>query len=135
MKKYLFLSLAFTAVIATASNAQTASVPSPNGATATPAANAPALPSLRQMQEKITPQMVEKTGLTEAQANKVIELNYEMRMAAGALKDLPEADRSKKIAELKAAKEKKMNELLTADQQKAVAAFYADMGKNAAPKN
>lgn len=133
MKKYLFLSLAFIAFIATSSNAQTASVPSPNGATA--AAPAPALPSLQQMQERIVPQMVEKTGLTEAQANKVIELNYEMRMAAGALKDLSEADRSKKIAELKATKEKKMNDLLTAEQQKAVVAFYADMGKNAAPKN
>jgi Spy/CpxP family protein refolding chaperone len=133
MKKYLFLTLAFSAVIATATNAQTASVPSPNSATA--AAPAPALPSLQQMQERLTPQMVEKTGLTEAQANKVIELNYEMRMAAGALKDLSEADRSKKIAELKATKEKKMNDLLTAEQQKAVAAFYADMGKNAAPKN
>jgi Spy/CpxP family protein refolding chaperone len=133
MKKYLFLTLAFSAVIATATNAQTASVPSPNSATA--AAPAAALPSLQQMQERLTPQMVEKTGLTEAQANKVIELNYEMRMAAGALKDLSEADRSKKIAELKATKEKKMNDLLTAEQQKAVAAFYADMGKNAAPKN
>jgi Spy/CpxP family protein refolding chaperone len=133
MKKYLFLTLAFSAVIATATNAQTASAPSPNSATA--AAPAPALPSLQQMQERLTPQMVEKTGLTEAQANKVIELNYEMRMAAGALKDLSEADRSKKIAELKATKEKKMNDLLTAEQQKAVAAFYADMGKNAAPKN
>jgi hypothetical protein len=133
MKKYLFLTLAFIAVIAISTNAQTASVPSPNGSTA--AAPAPALPSLQQMQDRLTPQMVEKTGLTEAQANKVIELNYEMRMAAGALKDLSEADRTKKIAELKGTKEKKMNDLLTADQQKAVAAFYADMSRNAAPKN
>lgn len=134
MKKILILSLAFSAIIATAANAQTASLPaSPNGVTAT--APAPVAPSLQQMQERLTPQMVEKTGLTEAQANKVIELNYEMRMAASGLKDLSEADRSKKIAELKAVKEKKMSELLTAEQIKSVAAFYADMGKNAAPKN
>src|SRR4051812_4894590 len=105
MKKYLFLTLAFGAVIATATNAQTASVPSPNGSTATATAPAPA-PGLQQMQERLTPQMVEKTGLTEAQANKVIEINFEMRQAAGALKDLSDADRSKKIAELKATKEK-----------------------------
>lgn len=135
MKKYLFLTLAFSAVIATATNAQTASVPSPNASTATATAPSPAAPSLQQMQERLTPQMVEKTGLTEAQANKVIEINFEMRQAAGALKDLSEADRSKKIAELKATKEKKINDLLTAEQQKAVAAFYADMGKNAVPKN
>jgi hypothetical protein len=40
------------------------------------------------MKEKTTPLMVEKTGLTKEQADKVIELNFEMRMAAGALRIL-----------------------------------------------
>ena len=78
--------------------------------------------------------MVEKTGLTEAQADRVIELNFEMRMAASALRDLSEAERSAKIQELKAAKEKKMSELLTADQIKAVKEFYENFGKNNAPQ-
>ena len=112
MKKFLFLTLIFTAIISTATHAQ-----APD-------------PVLQQMKDKIKPQMVEKTGLTEAQADKVIELNYEMRMAAGALKDLNEADRTAKIAELKAAKEKKMSELLTAEQIAAVKKFYENLGKN-----
>lgn len=123
MKKFLFLSLIFSAIFSTTTYAQGA-----GGATApSPAA------ILQQMKEKTTPQMVAKTGLTQAQADKVVELNFEMRMAAGALPN--DADRSKKIAELKAAKEKKMSELLTADQIKAVAAFYEEMGKNMQQKS
>lgn len=74
--------------------------------------------------------MVEKTGLTDAQADKVIELNFEMRQAMGEFRDLNEADRSKKIEELKAAKEKKFSEFLTPEQIKAVKTFYEEMGKN-----
>ena len=118
MKKLLFLTLIFSAIISTATYAQAGDPPS----------------VLQQMKDKQVPPMVEKTGLTEAQANKVIELNYEMRMAAGALKDLPEADRMAKIKELKADKEKKMSELLTAEQIAAVKKFYEDMAKNAPPK-
>jgi hypothetical protein len=90
---------------------------------------------LQQMKDKFKQPMIEKTGLTEAQVDRVIELNFEMRMAAAALKDLNEADRSAKIAELKAAKEKKMNELLTPEQIKLVNAFYQDLGKSMPPKN
>ena len=58
-----------------------------------------------------------------------------MRQAAGALRDLNEADRTKKIEELKAAKEKKLSELLTAEQIKAVKTFYENMGKNMPQKS
>ena len=93
MKKYLFLTLILGAIIST-------------GAYAQPAGDPPSV--LQQMKEKQKPGLVEKVGLTEAQAEKVIEINYEMRMqAARELKDLNEADRAKKIVELKAAKEKK----------------------------
>ncbi len=125
MKKFLFLSLIFSAVISTTTLAQTGGP----AATQKPAKPIDAAAMLQQIKEKVKPQMIEKTGLTEAQADKVIELNFEMRMAAGAL-DQNDADRSTKIAELKAAKEKKMSELLTADQIQAVKAFYEDMGKN-----
>src|SRR4029079_3011570 len=114
MKKFLFLALLFSA-ISTTMLAQTGS----DQAT-----------MLQQMKDRVVPKMVEKTGLTEAQANKVIEINFEMRQAAGALRDLNETDRAKKIAELKAVKEKKLNELLTPEQIKAVNTFYEDMGKN-----
>ena len=120
MKKFLLLTLIFSAVITTAGYAQPAFDPAV---------------MLQQMKEKQVPLMVEKTGLSEAKANRVIELNFEMRMAASALKDLSEADRSAKIQELKAAKEKKMSELLTADELKAVKEFYENMGKSAPPKS
>jgi hypothetical protein len=120
MKKFLFLTLVFSAIISTSIHAQGGSDP---------------VAMLQQMKERIKPQMIEKTGLTDAQADKVIEINFEMRQAAGALRDLNEADRSTKIAELKAAKEKKLNALLTAEQIIAVNAFYEDMGKNMPQKS
>ena len=136
MKKFLFLSLIFSAIASTNIHAQS----SPTGPQAskpqtgnTPPAYDP-VAALQQM-KKIVPQMVEKTGLTEAQANRVIELNFEMRQAAGALQDLSDADRSVKIAELRAAKDKKMSELLTTEQIAAVKTFYEDMAKNMPAKS
>jgi len=127
MKKFLLLTLIFSAVISAATYAQPAQQ-APQPQQAQPAFD-PAV-MLQQMKEKQVPLMVEKTGLSDAKAIRVIELNFEMRMAASALKDLSEADRSAKIQELKAAKEKKMSELLTADELKAVKDFYEGMGKN-----
>ena len=115
MKKILFLTLIVCAIVSTNAYAQ-------------PAGDPPSM--LQQMKEKQKPGLIEKVGLTEAQAEKVIELNYEMRMQASReLKDLAEADRSKRIAELKAAKEKKFGEFLTPEQIKAMNAYYEDMGK------
>jgi hypothetical protein len=115
MKKLLILTLIFSAIFTTNTYAQAGDPPS----------------MLQQMKEKQVPGLVEKVGLTQAQAEKVIELNYEMRMKASTeLKDLNEADRAAKMAELKAAKEKKFAEFLTQDQIKAMHAYYAEMGKN-----
>ncbi|HZG73035.1 MAG TPA: hypothetical protein VEY51_15965 [Chondromyces sp.] len=115
MKKLLFLTLIFGALTSTTTYAQAGDPPS----------------VLQQMKEKQKPGLIEKVGLTDAQAEKVIELNYEMRMKASTeLKDLNEADRSKKMAELRAEKEKKFAEFLTPDQIKAMHAYYEEMGKN-----
>lgn len=122
MKKLLFLTFILCAIISTSTYAQT---------------NVDQAAMLQQMKEKQKPGLVEKAGLTEAQADKVIEINLELRMTM--MKDmgsLSEADRSKKIAEFKAAKEKKYSEIpLTAEQIKAVYAYYEEMGKNAPKKN
>ncbi len=116
MKKFLFLTLLFGALISTAANAQAGDEP---------------VNVLQQMKDKQVPGLVEKVGLTKEQANKVIELNYEMRMKASTeLKDLSAEDRSKKIAEMKAEKEKKFKEFLTADQITAMNKYYEEMGKN-----
>ena len=122
MKKILFLTLILGALVSTNAYAQ-------------PAGDPPSV--LQQMKEKQKPGLIEKAGLTEAQADKVIELNYEMRMKAAAeLKDLSAEDRSKKLAEMKAAKEKKFSEFLTPEQITAMNKYYEDMGKNMQkPKN
>lgn len=117
MKKLLFLTLVLT-VITTALHAQ--GQPSSDPAT-----------MLQQMKAKIVPQMVEKTGLTEAQANKVVEINFELRQSMLTHKDLTEEERAKKVAELKVTREKRYSEIpLTAEQIKAVLSFYESMGKN-----
>jgi Spy/CpxP family protein refolding chaperone len=121
MKKIFFLTLILGAIISTNAFAQ-------------PAGDPPGV--LQQMKEKQKPGLIEKVGLTEAEADKVIEIHYEARMqAARELKDLNEADRSKKLAELKAAKEKKIRELLTPEKIEAMNAYYAEMGKNMPRKN
>ena len=115
MKKFLFLIIIFSAMISTSINAQ-------------PADDPPTI--LQQMKEQQKPGLIEKAGLTEAQADKLIEINFETRQAASSLRDLSEADRAKKIAELKAAKEKKIAEFLTPEQIQSVKAYYEEMGKN-----
>ena len=127
MKKFLLLTLIFVAIISAATNAQPQAQAKPQAQAQAQVADPAAM--LQQMKEKIRPEMVAKTGLTEAQADKVIELNFEMRMAASKLGDLNETDRTAKIQELKAAKEKKFTEFLTPEQIKAVKDFYENVGK------
>jgi transposase len=116
MKKFLFFTLLFGALISTTANAQAGDEPTN---------------VLQQMKDKQVPGLIEKVGLTKEQANKVIELNYEMRMKASAeFKDLPEAERGKRMAELKAEKEKKFAEFLKPEQIAALKAYYEEMGKN-----
>ena len=120
MKKFLFLTLIFATAISMNTYAQAGDPPS----------------ILQQMKDKTVPLMVEKTGLTVAQAEKIVEINYEMRESMRAFANLEGEERSKKIAEMKAARDKKWSEIpLTAEQIAAVKTFYENMGKNAPPKN
>ena len=127
MKKLLFLCLISAAIISTTAHAQGSMPPAKPLPTAEEYAN-----MLKHAKETQIPMLVEKAGLTNAQAEKLIEINFEFRKDAGkALQGLNEADRSAKLAELKAAKEKKYTEIpLTAEQIKAVYAAYEEMGKN-----
>jgi len=135
MKKLLFLSLISGALISTSANAQGPEV-KPQ-----PAAQQPAAPQftaeqkanmIKEAKEKQVPMLVEKAGITDAQAERVIEINYEIRFqAASALQGLSDADRTAKLAEIKATKEKKYSEIpLTPEQIKAVYAAYEDWGKS-----
>ena len=120
MKKFLFLTLILGTIVSTSANAQAGDPPS----------------QLQQIKERIRPQMVEKTGLTEAQADRVIEINYELRESMRAFQDLNETDRAAKIAELKVTRDKKYSEIpLTPEQITAVKTFYENMGKSAPPKS
>jgi len=135
MKKLLFLSLISGALISTTTSAQ-GPVSSKQ-----PAAQQPATPQftaeqkatmLKEAKEKQIPMLVEKAGLTDAQAEKLIEINFEIRFGAAAtLQGLNDADRTAKLAEMKATKEKKYSEIpLTPEQIKAVYAAYEDWGKS-----
>jgi hypothetical protein len=135
MKKLLFLSLISGVLISTTTSAQ-GPVSSKQ-----PAAQQPAAPQftaeqkatmIKEAKEKQIPMLVEKAGLTDAQAEKVIEINFETRFgAATALQGLNETDRTAKLAEIKAAKEKKYSEIpLTPEQIKAMYAAYEDWGKS-----
>lgn len=134
MKKFLFLTLICSALIAT-THAQTTSGPATTPQQGQHVKETDPTVILQQTKDKVAPLMVKKTGLTTAQANKVIEILFEMRQAAGGLRDLNEADRSAKLAELKADKDKKFSELLTAEQIIAVKKFYEEMGKNPPQKS
>ena len=135
MKKFLFLSLIAGALISTTANAQGPA------ATKQPATQQPTTEQqanmLKEAKAKQIPLLVEKAGLTDAQAEKVIEINFEIRQQAGtALQGLNDADRTAKLAELKAAKEKRYSEIpLTADQIKAVYAAYESLGKDMPKRN
>ena len=119
MKKLLFLGLIAGAIMTTSAYAQAGDPPSP----------------LQQAKEKQVPMLVEKAGLTEAQANKVIEINFEMRESMKAYKDLSEDERKAKVTELKAARDKKYSEIpLTAEQIAAIKTAYENWGKENKPQ-
>jgi len=132
MKKLLFLSLICGALISTTSYAQNSGPTPPKQPVVQPPTADQLANMLKEAKEKQIPMLVEKAGLTSAQAEKVIEINFEIRQqAATALQGLNEADRTAKLAELKAAKEKKYSEIpLTADQIKSMYAAYEDWGKS-----
>jgi len=119
MKKILFMTLIAGATLSFNASAQAGDPPS----------------VLQQTKDRIVPLMVEKTGLTQAQAEKIIEINYDMRETMRGLGNLSEADRSKKIAELKADRDKKYTEIpLSTEQIASVKTFYENLGKSAPPK-
>ena len=119
MKKILFLMLVLGAIISTNSYAQAGDPPS----------------QLQQLKDKFKAPMIEKTGLTEAQVDKIIEINFEMRESMKAYANLSEEERAVKVKELKAARDKKLTEIpLTPEQIESVWAFYKSQAKDAPKK-
>src|SRR5687767_7702421 len=97
MKKILFLSLISSALISTTTFAQGGPAPSPQPVTQQPQQFTPEQQAsmVKEAKAKQSPMLVEKAGLTAAQADRVVEINFEIRFqAATALAGLNDADRS-----------------------------------------
>lgn len=142
MKKLLLLSLISGALFSTTTFAQGGPAPTQPQVAQKPQEQPQFTPEqiatmVKDAKAKQSPMLVEKAGLTTAQADRVIEINFEIRtQAATALNGLNDADRSAKIAEFKALKEKKYSEIpLTEEQIKSVYAAYAEMGKSMQKKD
>ena len=130
MKKILFLGLIFGAVISTSAYAQ----PAPPAQSKQPTVDQAEM--LQKMKDQFTAPMVAKTGLSEAKVNRVLEINMEIRVQAAAdLQGLNAEERTKKLADLKAEKEKRYAAIpLTTEEIKSVYGFFEDLSKNAAEK-
>ena len=120
MKKLILLLVVFVSAFTISTKAQQGGGPGGD-----PAA------MLARMKERMKPQLIEKTKLTDAQADKVIEINFEARSQMRGMRDLSEDERKKKMEEVKETINKKYKEIpLTDDQVKAVNDFYDEWRKN-----
>ena len=119
MKKILMLTLLVAALGTTTVQAQG------GGGNADPAA------MMARMKERLKPQLIEKVKLTDAQADKVVEINFETQRQRRELRELGEDDRKKKSAELDAERNKKLAAIpLTEEQVKGVNDFFEEMRRN-----
>lgn len=124
MKKFFLLATLFAALATTSVSAQGG----PGGPGGDPAA------FRQRMKERVKPMLVEKTKLTDEQADKVLDINIEaqgkrreIRMDA----NLSDEDKAKKVAAIEEETTKKYKAIpLTDDQVKAVNDFYEEMRKN-----
>ena len=117
MRKLLVLVVFITAMCVTKANAQT-------GTGGDPAA------MREQYIQKVKPQLVEKAKITEAEADKVLEINFRYRSKLRGLRDLSEDDRKKMMEQIQAAQTKEYTAIpLTEVQVKAVNDFFEDQRK------
>ena len=121
MKKLFFLLVLFTTVYTTKVVAQQ------NGGDRDPAA------MMQRMKDRIKPSLVEKTKLTDAQADKVIEINFSNQRKRRDIRmdqSLSDDEKSKKNAELQETQNKELKAIpLTDDQVKDVNTFFEEMRK------
>ena len=119
MKKLFFLVALFATVFITEAQAQ--------GQGGDPAA------MMQRMKERVKPGLIEKTKISDEQADKVIEINFasqrkkrEIRMDEAMSAD----DKAKKNSEIDAAQLEQLKAIpLTEEQLKAVNTYYEDMRK------
>lgn len=85
---------------------------------------------LQRMKERIKPQLVEKAKLTDAEADKVIEINFDARQQMRGLRDLSPEDRKKKMDEVNAGLVEKYKAIpLTEEKVNSVVAYFEEQRK------
>jgi hypothetical protein len=93
---------------------------------------------MQRMKDRMKPQLIEKAKLTDAEADKVIEINFASRSAMRDMRNqnLTEDDRKKKMDEMQESINKKYKEIpLTDEKIKAVNEVYAEMRRNFQQRN
>ena len=121
MKKLLVMVAVFTTVLITNANAQQGGGGQGNFDPAQMA---------QRYKDRVKPQLIEKTKLTDAQADKVCDIQIATRQQMRGLRDLSEDDRKKKMDDIQADVNKKYKAIpLTDDQIKSVNDFFDEMRK------
>lgn len=86
---------------------------------------------LEMMKQRVKPSLIEKTKLTDAQADKVLEIQLWSQGEMRGMRDMSEEERATKMKTVNDEKTKKFKAIpLTDDQIKAVNDFYEEMRKN-----
>ncbi|MEO0065170.1 MAG: hypothetical protein RI983_496 [Bacteroidota bacterium] len=86
---------------------------------------------LEMMKQRVKPQLIEKTKLTDAQADKVLEIQLWSQGEMRGMRDMSEEERATKMKTVNEEKTKKFKAIpLTDDQIKAVNDFYEEMRRN-----
>jgi hypothetical protein len=86
---------------------------------------------LEMMKQRIKPQLMEKTKLSDSEADKVLEVQLWAQAQNRGLRDLSEEERTAKRKETADERKKKLKAVpLTEDQIKAVDDFYEEMTRN-----
>ena len=118
MKKLLVLVAVFTTVLVSNVNAQQG-----NG-------NFDPAQMAQRYKERVKPQLVEKVKLTDAEAEKVCDIQLASRQQMRGMRDMSQEDRKKKMDEIQAENDKQYKAIpLTDDQIKAVNDFFDEMRK------
>lgn len=85
---------------------------------------------MQRMKDRIKPQLIEKVKLTDEEANKVLDINWEVRMKMREMQDLSADEHHKKAEELDAMRDKKYKAIPLSDAQvKAVNTFFEELHK------
>jgi hypothetical protein len=117
MKKLLVMVAVFTTVLVSTASAQGG-----NGNFDTAAMRARYL--------SMKPALIEKTKLTDAQADKVLDINWQSRSKMRGMRDLSQEERQKKMSDARAEVNQQYKAIpLTDDQIKAVNDFFDEQRK------